>query len=231
MRPLLHLILAMAMLPMATASARAEAAADETVYIVSYIDAAPASAARNQTAALLRQLAETSRRDQGNLRFEVLQRTVPANQFMILETWKDQAALDAHNNTGHTKTFRERVMPHLISPIDDRNLRPFAVAPVPTARVPNALYVVTHVDVPPASREKIEGPLQALAEASRKETGVLRFDVVQQKNRINHFKVIETWRDQRSNDAHEVAAHTKEFRNVLGPMTGALYDQRWYKAL
>src|SRR5262245_51988151 len=87
MRPLLYLVLAVAAFPLAASSARAEAAAEETVYIVSYVDVAPATTARNQTAALLRQIAETSRRDQGNLRFEVLQRTVPANQFMILEIW------------------------------------------------------------------------------------------------------------------------------------------------
>ena len=28
-----------------------------------------------------------------------------------------------------------------------------------------------------------------------------------------------------------LGAHTKDFRKVLGSATGALYDQRWYKAL
>jgi hypothetical protein len=32
-------------------------------------------------------------------------------------------------------------------------------------------------------------------------------------------------------DAHEIDSHTKDFRKVLGSATGALYDQRWYKAL
>ena len=34
-----------------------------------------------------------------------------------------------------------------------------------------------------------------------------------------------------ANDTHELAAHTREFRGVLTPITGALYDQRWYKAM
>jgi len=59
----------------------------------------------------------------------------------------------------------------------------------------------------------------------------VRFDVLQQKARSNHFTVTEAWKDQKSNDTHEIAAHTKDFRAALGPLTGALYDQRWYKPL
>jgi quinol monooxygenase YgiN len=73
--------------------------------------------------------------------------------------------------------------------------------------------------------------LKALADPTRKDKGNVRYDVLQQKNRTNHFTVVEAWSDQAANDAHEIAAHTKEFRATLGPLTGALYDQRWYKPL
>jgi quinol monooxygenase YgiN len=43
--------------------------------------------------------------------------------------------------------------------------------------------------------------------------------------------VVEVWKDQRTNVAHELAAHTRAFRNALTPITGALYDQRWYRPL
>jgi quinol monooxygenase YgiN len=42
---------------------------------------------------------------------------------------------------------------------------------------------------------------------------------------------MENWKDQAANDTHELAAHTREFRGVLTPITGALYDQRWYKSM
>ena len=93
------------------------------------------------------------------------------------------------------------------------------------------VYVVTHVDVPGAVRDKGLAALTALSGPSRKDAGNLRFDVVHQKNRTNHFTVVEVWKDQRSNDAHELAAHTRAFRNALTPITGALYDQRWYRPL
>ena len=70
-----------------------------------------------------------------------------------------------------------------------------------------------------------------LNEGSQKEAGAARFDVYQQTNRPNHFTVVEVWKDQAAMDAHAVAAHTKEFRQKLGPMLGALYDDRLFKAI
>src|SRR4029453_7106691 len=93
-------------------------AQDNAVYVVSYIDVAPA--ARSVATNLLRQLSNASRKDEGNMRFDILQRTAPSNQFAIVAVWKDQKAYDAHLSAAHTKEFREKIKPHLISAIDDR---------------------------------------------------------------------------------------------------------------
>jgi len=43
---------------------------------------------------------------------------------------------------------------------------------------------------------------------------------------------VEAWTDQQAADARtRMRPHTKEFRATLGPLTGALYDQRWHKPL
>jgi quinol monooxygenase YgiN len=222
----LYAILALVLVPLVAAQP-ARAQNDPTIHMVSYIDVAPA--AKDQAAALLRPLAEASRKDAGNLLFQILQRTAPAHQFVIVATWKDQQSLDAHDAAAHSKQSRSQVEPHLIAPIDDRLCIPTFVA----AQKPgdSSVYVVTHVDVPGAVRDKILPALQALAEHSRKEAGNLRFDVSYQKNRTNHFTVMENWKDQAGNDTHELAAHTRDFRGVLTPITGALYDQRWYNAM
>jgi len=228
MRTFIHLILAMVSLPLVMAPrAMAQDAPDAARYVVSYVEVAPEK--KDATAALLRQLADDSRKDPGAVRIEVLQRTAPSNQFMILETWKDQQALDAHGAAAHTKQFHDKIAPMLIAPIDDRILLPITVGPAQSA--PAALYVVTHVDVAPPNRDKIVAAFNTLAGPSRKDSGNLRFDFVQQTNRNNHFSMIEVWKDQASEDAHELTAHTKEFRNAFNPLAGALYDQRSYKAL
>ncbi len=222
----LYAILALAVVPLVAAQP-ARAQNDPTIHMVTYIDVAPA--AKDQAAALLRPLAEASRKDAGNLLFQILRRTAPAHQFVIVATWKDQQALDAHDGAAHSKQFRSQVDPLLIAPIDDRLCIPTFVAAQKSGD--GSVYVVTHVDVPGNVRDKILLALEALSEQSRKEGGNLRFDVSYQKNRTNHFTVMEIWKDQAANDTHELAAHTRAFRGALTPITGALYDQRWYKAM
>lgn len=233
MRLLLQLILAIAVVPFAAASpARAQdtANANPTLYVVSYIEAVPA--AKGQVVTLLKQLAEASRKEPGVMRFEILHRTSPSNQFVILEVWKDKQALDAHTAAAPAKQFNDKLQPLLVAPRDDRIHLPFAVGPVDATRAPGALYAVTHLDVNPPNMDEENAALKTLAPASRKDPGNLRFDVVvQQKGRGNHYTVIEVWKDQKSADAHEIAASTKAFRTTHGPLSGALYDQRWYRAL
>jgi quinol monooxygenase YgiN len=227
MRLLTHLMFAMTIMPLALAP-QASAQEDSTSHMITYIEVTPA--AKAQAATLLKELAAASKQDAGLLRFELLERTAPTNQYVIVEAWKDEAALNAHAGAAHAKQFRDKLQPHLMAPIDDRLSIVTTASPV-AAAAGAGVYVVTHVDVAPPNRDKIIVALKALADPTRKDKGNVRYDVLQQKNRTNHFTVVEAWTDQAANDAHEIAAHTKEFRATLAPLTGALYDQRWYKPL
>jgi quinol monooxygenase YgiN len=204
-------------------------AQEAPLYTVSYIDVAPAN--RATAAGLLRQLANDSRKDEGNVRFEILQRTAPSNQFAIVAIWKDQKAYDAHSAAAHVKEFREKIKPFLISAIDDRSHTGLEIGDASSKIGRGAVYVVTHVDVPPPRKDECVAALKALVAESRKEANAVRFEVFQQGNRPNHFSVVEIWRNQRAYDGHITAAHTKKFRDQLTPMTGALYDERLYRAL
>jgi autoinducer 2-degrading protein len=197
-----------------------------TLYVTTYVEAAPAS--QGQVAAMLRQLADASRRE-APIRFEVLQSITRSNQFVILETWKDQQALDSHTAAAPSRQFREQTAPLLLAPLDQRLCAATAVAPLREAR--GGVYVVSHIDVGPGGREMAERIIQSFAEQSRKDPGNLRFDVGHQKDKTNHFTAIEVWADQKSGDDHELAAHTRTFRSQIAPLIGALYDQRWYKPL
>ncbi len=211
-----------------TSSACAQDAAASTIYLVRYIDVMPM--AKTKGAGLLKQLAEASRKEAGAQRFEVLQRTTPADQFVTIEAWKDGQTLDAHMAGSHTKQFLEAVQPLLIAPIDTRVCTATDVGPTKSASG-RVLYVVTHVDVFPPGKDQTVGLLKALASASRAEKANLGFEVLAQTKSPNHFEVIEMWQDQDAEDAHEIAPHTKEFRTKLAVLTGALYDQRWYNPL
>jgi quinol monooxygenase YgiN len=211
-------------------TARAQDADDPTIHLQSYVEVTPAAA--KQTADILKQLAEASRKETNVVRFEVLQRSEHAGHFAIVEVWKDKAALDAHNAAAHTKQFREKLTPLLISPVDERLCNSLAVAA--TSGGGRGVYVMTHVDIAgpnPQNRDAFIPVLKAFAEAARKAAGNLRYDVMQQPSRTNHFQVVEVWEDQKANDAHEVSAPNKAYRVRVNAMQGALYDQRWYSAL
>lgn len=232
MRPFAHLMLAMALTSLAAIpAAHAQDANDPTVYMISYVEVMPS--ATKQVTGLLKALLDASRKEPSVLRFEVLQRTAPSSQFGVIEAWKDQAALDAHTAAAHTKQFRDKLQPLLLTPVDERLCNAISVGAMQAGDA-RGLYVMTHVDIAgpnPANRDAFIPVLKAFGEASRKAAGNLRYDVMQQKSRTNHFQIVEVWKDQKSDDAHEVSAPNKAYRAKLSPVGGALYDQRWYKAL
>lgn len=199
---------------------------DSTIYVVSYLEAVPAS--QRQVASLLAEL-ERASRTEGPVRYETLQSTTEANHFAILEIWKDQTAQQAHAGAGHTRRFRDQVGPLLLAPIDDRICVTTMVGPTREGR--GAIYAVTHIDVPGNARDAALALLRPFADHTRGDPGTLRYDVVHQSNRTNHFTSIAVWADQKSADESQRAAHTRTFRAGLNPLLGALYDQRWYRPL
>jgi len=221
-------LLTLMTLAMATLAAPAFAQDNPAVYVTSYIDVAPA--AKAQAAAALKQLADASRKDAGVLSFLVLQRTEPSHQFVIHSIWKDQAALDAHMAAAHTKQATAAIEAIQIAPPDTRLLTHMA-APNDQPAPAGALYGVSHVDVAPPKRDDAVVALLKYSEATRKAAGNLNHYPSREKQRLNHFTVVEVWRDQAAVDAYETDPAAKEFRNTLGAITGALYDRRWYKAL
>src|SRR5439155_26604958 len=188
-----------------------------------YVELVPP--AKGQGASLLRAYRDAGQKDAGNARLEVVQRLDRPSQFVVLSVWKDKAAFDAHAAAAHSKQLGEKLQPLFASPNDERQHNVLAVADAKAA-APGAIFVVTHVDVPPPRKDEVIPLLNQLAAESRKEGGNLRFDVWQQTSRPNHFTVVEAWSGQKAYDTHIMAAHTRQFRAKLTPMTGALYDER-----
>jgi len=90
--------------------------------------------------------------------------------------------------------------------------------------------VAVTVKVVPGAGDRFAEAARKNHEATRQEPGNLRFDVLQHTMRANHFTVIETWRDQAALDAHVTAAHTKQYRDEVLPLTGSPLDERVFKA-
>ena len=225
-RYLPFLVMTMAVAPIGS-NAQTPPAIDGPVYIATYVELVPTAV--NDGAALLKQYRDASRKDAGNLRMEIVQEVGRPTRFAVLAIWADQKAFEAHGTAAHTAQFRDKLKGVHAAPYDERVHSGMFVG-ARTAVRGSPVVVVTHVDVPPPFKDTTVPLLQQLSEASRKEAGNLRFEVQQQGNRPNHFTVVELWADQRAYDAHVMAGHTRQFRDKLGPMSGALYDERLYKA-
>jgi quinol monooxygenase YgiN len=126
---------------------------------------------------------------------------------------------------------REKIAVIRNAPTDERVHVALSIGPIDAASVRDAIYVATHVDVIPPRKDDGVAALKRLGDESRRGAGNLRFEVVQQTNRPNHFTVVEMWKDAKAVEAHSMAAVTREFRDKLATMTGALYDERRYKAV
>jgi quinol monooxygenase YgiN len=68
-------------------------------------------------------LAENSRHDPGERRFDVLQQNSRPNHFTLVETWADRSALATHAAAAHMRAFREALMPMSGSLYDERLYR------------------------------------------------------------------------------------------------------------
>lgn len=207
----------------------AQASADTAVYAVSYVEVMPS--ARAAMAAALKQYRDASRKEDGYVRLDVLEQIGRPAHFAVVETWKDQKAFDAHGMAAPVKQFRDALQPIRLSGYDQR---PYKVLTVASASAPGndqAIHVVAHVDTVGGPQVDAPGLLNRLAEASRKEQGCLRFDVLQNTTRLNHFTLVATWQNQKALDAHDAAPHTKQYRDVVQPMSGSPVDERVYKAV
>jgi quinol monooxygenase YgiN len=92
------------------------AATGQAVSVIAHVDVSPDP----RVAPMLVRLAEAARAEAGNLRFDVMQHTMRANHFTVVETWQSQQALDAHVADARTRQYRDELQPLTGSPLDER---------------------------------------------------------------------------------------------------------------
>lgn len=206
----------------------AQAPPDSAAYVVAYVDVLPASRTTGITA--MKQYRDASRKEDGFQRMEFFEQVGRPAHFSIIETWASSKDLDTHAASANTKDFRNKIDSMRLSSYDQRPYKTLSLSTAHNEGSSRGIFVITHVDIG-APGTVAADLLRKLAEASRKEEGNLRFDVLLHAMRANHFTVIEEWRSAKAIDAHAAADHTKEYRNSLGPILGSPLDERLYKII
>jgi quinol monooxygenase YgiN len=80
------------------------------------------------------------------------------------------------------------------------------------------LVVHVHVKVKPNFIEAFRKATIANAESSRKESGIARFDVLQQADDPTRFLLVEVYRDSEAPAAHKETEHYKTWRDGVVEM-------------
>jgi len=217
-------------LVMATAALAPPAHAQSSaVYLATYVEVMPNAIAPG--VALLKQYRDASLKEDGNLRAAALAEIDRPNRFVVVEAWRDKAAQEAHGQSVATSKFRDKLKAIADAPYDERINNALYVTQGKNESQSGAIYILTHVDVIPAGKDDCMAALKAMSVDTAADAGNISYEALQQANRGNHFTVMEAWTNRNALDAHAMAAHTRAFRDKLGPIAGALYDERIYKAL
>jgi len=222
-------LLAGLMVAVAGFAPAAWAAEDGVAYVVTYFEVVPAE--KGKTVKLMRELAKASRKDAGNLRFEILQRMGHSDQFAILEAWQDKDAAAAHGSAAHVQAFHSNLKDKLRGAYDQRPHTALEVGEVAAKTRKLAVYAITHVDIVPAQKDVGVGLTKDMAAAGRRADGNIRFEALTQNSRPNHMTVVEIWKNRKAMEVQSATPGMKEYREKLSPMSGSLYDERLYKSL
>jgi quinol monooxygenase YgiN len=105
-------------LPLAVAGTPSDADVTKSIFVLTHVDVFPAG--KDEVTAMVKGLAEDSRKDPGAQRIDALVWDGHANHFHLIEAWKDRKSLEAHLAADHTKAFRAKLVPFEGALYDER---------------------------------------------------------------------------------------------------------------
>jgi quinol monooxygenase YgiN len=107
-----------------------------------------------------------------------------------------------------------------------------ATAQISNGQQPEELIVaVIHVDARPSDTRPASTLLDRFRRSSLRDPGAKGFEVLQEIGHPNHFTLVEKWFDQKAYDEHNLAKHTRHFRDQLQPMLASPFDERIHTEL
>jgi quinol monooxygenase YgiN len=212
-----------------TASAQQAFKSTAGIYAISYIEVKQ-SAERGAIEAL-RAYREGSQKETGYIGTDLLAQLGRPGHFAMIERWADQGALDTHDRSAEATQLESTLAPIRSSEFDRRSYKPLTVAGSTAQATTGTVFVVSHVDTLPSPQSDAAALLRSLAERSRLDAGNLLFNVVQHTARANHFTVVEMWRDRAAQQAHEEAAHVRDYRDKLKAILGSPLDERLFTSV
>src|SRR3954453_23048078 len=176
------------------------ARADVQQYVVVYVELLPGSESTGER--ILDQLAARALAS-GALRFDVDKEVQRSNFYVLIETWKTQAAYEAFLNSVTTQALFTQLAQFQIAPNDERDGT--LIQAGKTAQTPahgGEIEVVTHVDVIPQFLDQAKPLILQFVADSASDAGVREFLLVSWDDITNHFQLIERYQSKLAFDLH-----------------------------
>ena len=82
----------------------------------------------------------------------------------------------------------------------------------------NLLIVHVDVSVEPDRVDDFLAATEVNATATRQEQGVVRFDVLRDRDETGHVVLVEMYRDDQAASAHKATPHYAQWRDAVAPM-------------
>jgi quinol monooxygenase YgiN len=94
-----------------------------------------------------------------------------------------------------------------------------------------SVYVITYIEVTPASTSAARQLIFDHSIDARKAAGAVQVDALQRLDYPHHFALVEQWQSQSAQQAYALSDAAAKFRNALGPLQSAAYDERIHSVL
>ena len=91
--------------------------------------------------------------------------------------------------------------------------------------------VLVHLQVKPECLDQFLAETKANARNSRKEPGVVRFDLIQQVDDSTRFALFELYRDDQAIEAHRATAHYAKWRDAVPSLLVTERTRAIYRAI
>ena len=164
----------------------------------------------------------------GIISLEIMQRIFRTNQYVVLETWKDEESYQGFIKSSIYQAYRSALTPYLTAGYAEYRQTALDIA---SSEKQGEITLVTHVDIMPPRKQQGTALLIDYAGQFRSAKGNTAYNLIVQPGRLNHITVVESWDNLAAYQAHTETPEFKAYRHALQPLMGSLYDERLYQAL
>jgi (4S)-4-hydroxy-5-phosphonooxypentane-2,3-dione isomerase len=93
------------------------------------------------------------------------------------------------------------------------------------------IALLVHLHVKPECIEQFLAETTENARNSRKEPGIVRFDLIQEVEDPSRFALFELYRDQKGAEAHRLTAHYAKWRDAVPPLLATERTRKIYRPI